>query len=290
MELGLIPVLEDQVRSVKDQPKMQKMIDLHLQSTRKHAQLLKDRLEGMGERVSNVKPLPDAGAIYRKPDGMSEERAFSNTLSGYVTESFEAASYRALSALARHLNDHETARIADEILQDELRAVQGFGDQLPDTKATTAMRSTAGGEIAGLARKAFDALNEHNLDKWSQCVSDSFRSEAPGAVGVQNKTEAREYNQIFINAFPDLRFTITQIISEGDRAAVHWEATGTHKGQLRTPTGDMIPPTGKQVKGVGCTILEGKGDKLTRGWIFWDMVSLLHQLDMMPAGQTKITT
>ena len=290
MELGLIPVLEDQAHSVKDQ-QMQKMLDLHLQATRKHAQLLKDRLEKIGDRISTVKPATDVGAVYRKPDGKDEVRAYSNTLSEFITESFEAASYRALAALARHINDPETAQVADEILQDEMRAIQDFDAQLPGTRSTPATSRSTDSESVDVVRKSFDALNEHNLDRWSQFLTDSYRGEAPGVKGQQSKAQIREYNQIFIDAFPDLHFTLTQIIAQGDRVVVQWEATGTHRGQLRDPSGDMvIQPTGRKVTGTGCTILETKSGKLTRGWLFWDMANLLNQIGAMPSGQQSKAT
>ena len=147
--------------------------------------------------------------------------------------------------------------------------------------------SVTDGDIGGLARSVFDALNEHDLNKWSQYIADSYRGEAPGAMSTQNKQQAREYNQIFLTAFPDLHFSITQTIVQNDRVAVQWEAAGTHKGQLRTPTGEMIQPTGRKATGSGCTIFEAKNGKLTRGWLFWDMATLLNQIGVLPVGQSK---
>ena len=37
---------------------------------------------------------------------------------------------------------------------------------------------------------------------------------------------------MFHAAFPDLKFTVDQVLSSGDRVATHWTATATHLGDL----------------------------------------------------------
>jgi predicted ester cyclase len=63
---------------------------------------------------------------------------------------------------------------------------------------------------------------------------------------------------------------------------INWVATGTHNGGLRTPTGDTLPPTGKKASVPGSTTYQFKGAKVARSWVYWDMVTLLAQLGLMP--------
>ena len=43
-------------------------------------------------------------------------------------------------------------------------------------------------------------------------------------------------------AFPDIHYTLDDVIAEGDRVAVRWHWTGTHKAPFRA-----FPPTGKRL-------------------------------------------
>jgi steroid delta-isomerase-like uncharacterized protein len=49
--------------------------------------------------------------------------------------------------------------------------------------------------------------------------------------------------------FPDLRFEITEVISEGDRVAISWEMRGTQSG----PMGER-PPSSRAIRAQGMTI------------------------------------
>jgi len=47
----------------------------------------------------------------------------------------------------------------------------------------------------------------------------------------------------YLNAFPDLHYTLDDMVVEGDKAAIRCTVTGTHKGKFMG-----IPPTNKKVK------------------------------------------
>ena len=44
-----------------------------------------------------------------------------------------------------------------------------------------------------------------------------------------------------MEAFSDIKFTILDMIAEGDKVAVFWQLSGTHKSTFAG-----IPPTGKK--------------------------------------------
>jgi predicted ester cyclase len=90
------------------------------------------------------------------------------------------------------------------------------------------------------------------------------------------------YNQNFLTAFPGSQFEILLTIAQGDYVVNHWRASGVNSGPLRSPSGTMIPPTGKKVTLVGSTTSQVKDGKVVRSWNFWDMTSLLGQIGLMP--------
>ncbi len=133
-----------------------------------------------------------------------------------------------------------------------------------------------------IMRTLFDNLNAHDQDRGDPLFADGYVAYAPGAPGPATREQAKALNEGFLKAFPDLRFDITLTIAQGDYVVTHWTGAGTHTGPLPTPSGNTIPPTGKSATTMGSTTLEIKNGKITRGWIFWDMASLLGQLGLLP--------
>lgn len=130
--------------------------------------------------------------------------------------------------------------------------------------------------------KIFEDLNRHDLSQVDQYETTDYLADAPGSPGSQGREAARAYVQGFIDAFPDLHFDLTHKIAQGDFVVVNWVGTGTHTGPLRTPTGDLLPATGKKATVPGSTTYQFRGGKACRSWQFWDMVTLLAQLGLMP--------
>lgn len=134
-----------------------------------------------------------------------------------------------------------------------------------------------------IAKANFDAINAKDKGKWAQLQADDLQQVyAPGTPGPTNKEQTWAYVQGFLTAFPDLHFDVMHAVAEGDSVVLHWTGTGTHTGPLTTPTGNKIPPTGKKAVVPGSSTYEIKNGKITRAWLYWDMVTLLGQLGLMP--------
>jgi predicted ester cyclase len=139
-------------------------------------------------------------------------------------------------------------------------------------------------EQANLAsvEKIFSDLNARNLGSNDDLYAAGYQYQAPGAPGPLNLEQSRGYVEGFLTAFPDLHFELKTKVAQGDYVAVSWESTGTHTGPLRTPTGDTLPPTNKKVHGTGSSFYQFKNGKIVSSQIYWDMVTLLAQIGMMP--------
>lgn len=77
----------------------------------------------------------------------------------------------------------------------------------------------------------------------------------------------------FLQAFPDLKVTIDDTISEGDQVAVRWNALGTHLGD-----GLGMPPTGRKISITGITWIRYRDGKMIEGWDCWNQAALFEQL------------
>ena len=78
---------------------------------------------------------------------------------------------------------------------------------------------------------------------------------------------------------PDLQMTMDELMMEEDRWAGRWTIRGTHKGQSPALP---IPPTGKQVVLMGCSMGHMVGGKTVEQWMYGDWLGMLQQLGVVP--------
>jgi steroid delta-isomerase-like uncharacterized protein len=76
-----------------------------------------------------------------------------------------------------------------------------------------------------------------------------------------------------LKAFPDLHYTIDDMVAEGDTVAVRYTMTGTFKGELMG-----IPPTGKRVNMTEAFFYRFKNGKEVEALPFSDMITFYRQL------------
>jgi len=81
----------------------------------------------------------------------------------------------------------------------------------------------------------------------------------------------------FYSAFPDNHFTIDDMVAEGDKVAVRWTLTGTHKGKL-----SGVPPTNKKMTIWGIAIDRIAGGKFVETWERFDTAGWMQQLGLVP--------
>jgi steroid delta-isomerase-like uncharacterized protein len=82
---------------------------------------------------------------------------------------------------------------------------------------------------------------------------------------------------LYRNAFPDVHFTIEDVIAEGETVMTRWSCRGTHKGDL-----NGIAPTGKQFTITGITVSRVSIGKIAEGFVNWDALGLMQQLGVVP--------
>jgi predicted ester cyclase len=81
---------------------------------------------------------------------------------------------------------------------------------------------------------------------------------------------------------PDLSLTVTSVVEEGSVVAIQGRATGTHRGTLRTPPGD-IPPSGRAIDFTFAEDYEVRGGLIVSAHLHFDRLELLEQLGVTPA-------
>jgi steroid delta-isomerase-like uncharacterized protein len=105
----------------------------------------------------------------------------------------------------------------------------------------------------------------------TNCIFHAFDKDLKGPE------QFRQYAEELLTIFPDIHFTIEDLIAERDRVVSHWTATGTQKGEFIE-----IPATNKNIKFQGATFLHIAGGKVIELWAYWDRLSVMKQLGVAP--------
>ena len=88
---------------------------------------------------------------------------------------------------------------------------------------------------------------------------------------------ARQTLGMFLSAFPDLHFTVEDLIAEGDKVVARATLSGTQQGTFMG-----IPATGKHVTITGIDINRFEGGKSVEHWVEMDTLGLMQQLGVIP--------
>ncbi len=119
-----------------------------------------------------------------------------------------------------------------------------------------------------------EIVNQRNLAALGQFVS-------PNAVNhtvPEGLPQApNQFLGLHLGAFPDLKVTVEDLLVDGDKVVARVSYHGTHQGAFMG-----IPPTGKQVTGMGINIFRIANGKLVEHWGLSDRISALRQLGLVP--------
>jgi steroid delta-isomerase-like uncharacterized protein len=83
----------------------------------------------------------------------------------------------------------------------------------------------------------------------------------------------------FMNAFPDGRVTVDDLLADGDKVAYRMTVTGIHRAELMG-----LPATNKQVSIRAIGLVRVAGDQIVEEWENFDDLGMLQQLGAMPQG------
>ncbi len=135
-------------------------------------------------------------------------------------------------------------------------------------------------ETRAIARRFLDEFwSQGNSAVADEIIAPDYAVYDPGTPGRRGGVEGeKQCLAMYRRVFPDLRFTIEDIIAEGDRGVVRWTASGTQQGELMG-----AGPTGKQAVISGISIVRVANGQIAEHWLNWDTVGMLQQLGLLPA-------
>lgn len=144
------------------------------------------------------------------------------------------------------------------------------------------MTATTIEENKALVRRVLEeSFSKGTVDVLEEVLAEDFVAHAPSEPGHGAETQDRERlaEEIERNreAFPDMTFTVEELIAEGDSVAVRWSARGTHQGELMG-----LEPTDKEISLKGMNFLHVKDGKIAEDWVLWDSLGMMQQLGLGP--------
>ena len=89
----------------------------------------------------------------------------------------------------------------------------------------------------------------------------------------------------FLCGLPDLKFTVEDTVSQGDKFVIYWTMSGTHRGEFFG-----IAPTNRNISFSGITINQISEGQIIESSVIWDGLGLMKQLGVNLPVQLEMMT
>ncbi len=132
-------------------------------------------------------------------------------------------------------------------------------------------------ENKAVVRRWIEGFNDGDAQAEADARTSDYVAHFPGAPPLDSDGWIQATGS-FVEAFPDLRLTVQDIMAEGDMVAARVSFSGTHDGPFQG-----IPPTNKQVAFTSIEMNRMVDGKVAEHWVEIDLVGLLQQLGALPA-------
>lgn len=129
-----------------------------------------------------------------------------------------------------------------------------------------------------IARGWHESLNQRNLDALDSVLASDIAHHSATFADTVGPAGVKRILAAALTGFPDVRFTVEDVIAEGDLVAVRFQAEGTHLGEFQG-----YPPTGQPVVWTGINIFRIECGRIVESWSEVDGVGRLEQIGVLPA-------
>ncbi len=95
---------------------------------------------------------------------------------------------------------------------------------------------------------------------------------------VTSSAALKQYVGSFLTAFPDLHFTIDDLLADDDKVLWRFTAQATQTGPLMN-----IPPSGRRATVTGMVLFRVQNDRIAEVWVNIDTLGMLQAIGVIPA-------
>jgi predicted ester cyclase len=131
--------------------------------------------------------------------------------------------------------------------------------------------------IAVSRRLLEDAFGKGHLDLIDEVCTEHYVDHDP-LLGDRGRDDVKQTIAGYREAFPDLAFTVEDVIAYDDKVVVRWRGEGTFQNPFmgQEPTGAK----GEPVEGI--TIDRYEDGKLAESWAQWDTQRFMRNIGALP--------
>ena len=141
------------------------------------------------------------------------------------------------------------------------------------------MATTEATETESVARAYFDAVARRDVDAMAACWEPGSRDVIHGVADMLVPEDLRTWFGELFASFPDFSFEVLAVIAAGEKAAVHWHATGTFDGSARF---EGLIPNGERIDVTGCDVLTVRAGKVVHNDAYMNGAEMARQLGALP--------
>ena len=129
-----------------------------------------------------------------------------------------------------------------------------------------------------LVRRLFETLNA-GIEAVNALRPQAFTSHEVFCVARHALDYAAhaQFDTMLFEAFPDIQFTLEDLLAAEDKVVAHFTARGTQTGAFQG-----IPATGRAAAVSGIAIYRLAGGRVVEQWLEYDQLGLLQQLGVIP--------
>ena len=124
-----------------------------------------------------------------------------------------------------------------------------------------------------LALRMYELFEGDDIDAFDELIADDIVDHNLFPGQPEGREGATFIMRMLKSGFPDFHQEVREVIAEGDRVAVHSTMTGTHQGPFA-----RLPPTGRPIEVPLVGIFDFEGDRLMCERVYFDMATLMRQL------------
>jgi steroid delta-isomerase-like uncharacterized protein len=125
---------------------------------------------------------------------------------------------------------------------------------------------------------AEDVIHRGHLERTADFFAPDYVPHDPSNPARRGGVEgAREFIAMLHTGMSEIRYTVEDLIAEGDRVVYRWTLQGIHTGVLMG-----VPPSGRTIRITGMDMFRLVSGKIVESWVSTDALGMLQQIGVLP--------